>query len=88
MNGANEKSVLSRPPKLSPLMSLPLGAVCIVLGFVIQGGLGGGLVGGGLGLMGVGLWDVGRLLRRLATVPSRVPLHRLPCARRKGNSLK
>ena len=61
MDGANQNSFLSRPPKLSPVVSLALGAACVAPGVAIRDSLGGGLVGGGAGLVLMGLWDIGRL---------------------------
>ena len=57
----SDDSFLSRPPKVSPKLTLPLGLTCIVAGFAISGGVGGGLIGGGIAGVMVGIWDTVRL---------------------------
>src|SRR5262249_23045657 len=49
VSAASEDSFLSRPPKISPPVAIVLGIVCIPLGFLLKGSIGGALVGGGLG---------------------------------------
>ena len=44
-------TILTRPPKLPPLVSLVVGLICIPLGATIQGMLGGVLLGGGIGAL-------------------------------------
>ena len=61
MSGDNDKSILTRPPKLRPAESLMLALVCIPLGLVIQGMMGGVLVGAGVGALIMAAWDFGRL---------------------------
>jgi hypothetical protein len=61
MMGSSLYSILSRPPKLRPSVSLALGFGCIPLGLAIQGAIGGGLIGGGVGAILMAAWDFGRL---------------------------
>lgn len=61
MGATSDNSFLTRPPKLSPSVAIMLGLVCIPLGFVLKGGIGGGLIGGGTGAILMGLWDFSRL---------------------------
>ena len=61
MSGGNDSSILTRPPKLPPAFSLMLGLVCIPLGAVIRGMLGGVLIGAGVGGLAAAAWDFGRL---------------------------
>ena len=61
MSGNNDGSILTRPPKLPPAVSLVVGLVCVPLGALIQGMPGGILVGGGVGALVMAAWDFGRL---------------------------
>jgi hypothetical protein len=61
MSGNNDRSILTRPPKLPPGLSLILGLAMIPPGVVIQGMPGGILVGGGVGFLLMSAWDFGRL---------------------------
>jgi hypothetical protein len=61
MSGNKDNSFLTRPPKLPPAAAVTLGVVCIPLGFVIKGPIGGGLIGGGVGAILMGVWDFARL---------------------------
>ena len=54
-------SILTRPPKLPPAYSLTLALVCIPVGVVIHGMLGGVLIGAGIGGLLAAAWDFGRL---------------------------
>ncbi len=61
MDTKNGDSFLSRPPKLSPPTAIILGAVCILLGFILENTAGGALMGGGVGAIAMGVWDISRL---------------------------
>ena len=61
MNGNNDRSILTRPPKWPPTVSLALGLVCIPHGALIQGLPGGILVGVGIGTLVTAAWDFSRL---------------------------
>ena len=61
MGATSGDSFLSRPPKMSPPVAILLGVLFIPLGFVLKGGIGGGLVGGGIGAILMGIWDFSRL---------------------------
>ena len=77
MSETPRESFLAKPPKIAPPIALALGAVCIPLGLIVQGGIGGGLVGGGVGLILMGLWDSARL-RYMARRRSREPGSSVP----------
>ena len=55
------ESFLTRPPKVRPSIALLLGVVCIPLGIMIKGAIGGALVGGGIGAIMMAAWDAFRL---------------------------
>ena len=61
MSGNNDNSIFTRPPKWPPGVSLVIGLICIPLGALIQGMLGGVLVGAGVGALIAAAWDFGRL---------------------------
>jgi hypothetical protein len=65
-------SFLSRPAKISPLISCGLGLVLIPIGYALRGAIGGALEGGGIALVLMGVWDFTRL-RYVAWRQSRVP---------------
>lgn len=65
----SDPEFLHRPPKLHPITCFAFGVVCIAVGLVLQGGIGGALVGGGIGSLLMALWDGFRLAAGLVHKP-------------------
>jgi len=64
-------SILSRPAKISPIISFGLGLVLVPFVFALRGAISGALEGGGAALLLMGVWDFTQL-RYVAWRQSRV----------------
>jgi hypothetical protein len=69
-NEGSDPGFLRRPPKMHPITAFTLAIVCIPVGCMIQGSIGGGLIGGGIGSLLMALWDTFRLTAGLVAKPS------------------